>query len=105
MPYALLNMIKVKESNTDFNVEEQVERKSCQFDPSQENWCVKIIINGSKVGEAIDTNKKMAQHKGALNLFNNIFPKGTTWIEARDHIMKKAKPLGELHKLKQQINV
>ena len=29
MPYALLNMIKVKESNADFNVEEQVERKSC----------------------------------------------------------------------------
>ena len=56
------------------------------------------MINGSKVGEAMDTNKKMAQHKGALNLFHNIFPRGTTWLEAKDHIVKKPKPLGELHK-------
>ena len=58
------------------------------------------MINGSTVGEAMDTNKKMAQHKGALNLFHNIFPRGTTWLEAKDHIVKQPKPLGELHKQK-----
>ena len=96
MPYALINIIKSKEDESDFKIEEQAERKSCEFDTSQENWCVKIIINGATAGQAMDVAKKMAQHKAALNMFHNIFPKGTTWMEAREHIAKKQKPLGEL---------
>ena len=86
MPYALINIIKSKEDDNDFKIEELVERKSCEFDQSQESWCAKIVINGATAGQAMDAGKKMAQHKAALNMFHNIFPKGTTWMDARDHI-------------------
>ena len=75
MPGSILNRVKQKESEN-FTFDEKSIQKT---DGQQTQWYTEITINQAKMGEAIDTSKKTSHHMAALNVFHNMFPKGSTW--------------------------
>ena len=95
-PMALMNTLKQKEQGS-FDIEERsVQRKDSVIIAGGNLWFTEVLINKTKVGEGVSQNKKMSAHYAALNMFSNIFPKGTTWNNVKDFITSQKKPLHEL---------
>lgn len=53
----------------------------------------------------MDVVKKTSAHFAALNMFKNIFPRGTTWNNVKDFISQNKKPLQELKKMKDTVQI
>ena len=93
-----MNTLKQKEMGV-FEIEE---RSKQEQDPvfgagaQSSLWYTEILINRSRVGEGISQNKKMSAHYAALDMFKNIFPRGSTWNDVKKFIAEKKKPLQEL---------
>jgi len=45
----------------------------------------------------------MSAHYAALDMFKNIFPRGTTWNYVTEFISSHKKPLQELQKMKDTV--
>ena len=96
-----MNTLKQKEQGS-FDIEERsVQRKDSVIVAGGNLWLTEVLINKTKVGEGVSQNKKMSAHYAALDMFSNIFPKGTTWNNVKDFITSQKKPLHELQKMKE----
>ena len=104
-PMALMNTLKQKESGM-YEIEERsLQRQDPVFGGGTQNslWYTEILINKSRVGEGISPVKKMSAHYAVLNMFRNIFPRGTTWNDASTFIANHKKPLQELQRMKDAV--
>ena len=104
---ALLNTLKQKERD-EHNIEEtSVQQADPFFGAGAQNslWYTTIKVDGARVGEGICQNKKTSAHYAALNMFKNIFPQGTTWNSVKEFISNQKKPLQELKKIKDQVQI
>ena len=104
-PMALMNTLKQKETGSFENEERSVQRQDPVFGSGAQSslWYTEILINKSRVGEGISQGKKMSAHYAALNMFRNIFPKGTTWNDVKEFIAIQKKPLQELQRQKDTV--
>lgn len=55
------------------------------------------------MGEGANHSKKTSAHYAALNMFKNIFPRGTTWNDVKKFIAEQKKPLQELQRMKDTV--
>ena len=97
-PMALMNTLKQKENQV-YEIEERsVQRQDPVFGAGAQSslWYTEILINGSRVGTGISQVKKTSAHFAALDMFKNIFPRGTTWNDVKTFISAQKKPLQEL---------
>ena len=104
-PMALMNTLKQKEQGA-FEIEEHsVPRQDPVFGGGTQSslWYTEILINKSKVGEGISQGKKMSAHYAALDMFKNIFPRGSTWNYVKQFISQNKKPLQELQRMKDAV--
>ena len=106
-PMALMNTLKQKETGT-YNFEENsVQRQDPVFGVGAQGslWYTEILINKSPVGKGISQVKKMSAHYAALDMFANIFPRGTTWLQVTEFIATQKKPLQELQRMKDAVQI
>ena len=47
----------------------------------------------------------MSAHYAALDMFANIFPRGTTWLQVTEFIATQKKPLQELQRMKDAVQI
>jgi len=92
---ALMNTLKQKENGI-YDIEERsVQRQDPVFGTGAQGslWYTEILINKSRVGQGISPIKKMSAHYAALDMFKNIFPRGTSWNNVTEFITAQKKPL------------
>lgn len=105
---ALLNTLIQKESQKDFFIEDKsVQRSDPFFGNGAQNslWYTQIFINKGLVGEGANHSKKTSAHLAALNMFKNIFPRGSTWNDVKKFIAEQRKPLQALKDMKDTVQI